>query len=88
MRLQQFSAVGSSPRTRMSRSSCGHRDLDADGCGAEYVTALSEVKWQEPATISDRVLTGYGVDRHGAWIPARWRWKELESVVIVSPWAF
>ena len=85
--LQQFSAVGSSPRTRMSRSSCGHRGLDADGCGVEYVTALSEVKWREPATISDRVLTGYGVDRDGAWIPARWRWKELESLSLVSPWA-
>ena len=86
--LQQFSAVGSSPRTRMSRSSCGHRGLDADGCGAEYVTALSEVKWREPATIGDRVLTGYGVDRDGTWIPARWRWKELESLSLVSPWAF
>ena len=85
--LQQFSAVGSSPRTRMSRSSCGHRGLDADGCGAEYVTALSEVKWREPATIGDRVLTGYGVDRDGAWIPARSRWKELESLSLVSPWA-
>ena len=86
--LQQFSAVGSSPRTRMSRSSCGHRGLDADGCDAGDVTALPEVKWREPATIGDRVLTGYGVDRDGAWIPARWRWKELESLSLVSPWAF
>ena len=83
-----MSVVDSSPRTRMSRSSCGHQGLDADGCGAEYVTALSEVKWREPATIGDRVLMGYGVDRDGAWIPARWRWKELESLSLVSPWAF
>ena len=71
----------------MGRSSFQHRGLDADGCGVEYVTALPEVKWREPATISDRVLTGYGVDRDGAWIPARWRWKELESLSLVSPWA-
>ena len=85
--LQQFSAVGSSPRTRMSRSSCGHRGLDADGCDAGDVTALSEVKWREPATIGDRVLTGHGVDRHGAWIPALGGGGRSWRVSKVSPWA-